>query len=202
MRHVAAAVGARAVQRELGLDGAGIGVAVIDSGITSWHDDLTYTGRSRAVRVSGNQRVADFVDFVSGRTQPYDDHGHGTHVAGIIAGNGYDSGGEYAGIAPGAHLVSLKVLDARRPRRHQRCDRGARLRAWRTARRHNIRVINLSVGAAVTGSYNTDPLTLAAKRAVDAGIVVVTAAGNLGRNTAAASRSGAASSRRATRPGS
>ena len=57
---------------------------------------------------------------------------------------------------------------------------------WAVANRvrHNIRVINLSVGARMTESYETDPLTLAAKRAVDAGIVVVTAAGNLGQKTA------------------
>ena len=56
---------------------------------------------------------------------------------------------------------------------------------WTVANKtaYNIRVINLSVGAAVTESYKTDPLTLAAKRAVDAGIVVVTAAGNLGKNS-------------------
>ena len=53
-----------------------------------------------------------FVDFVNDRTTPYDDNGHGTHVSGIIAGNGYDSQGARAGIAPGAHIVSLKVLDA------------------------------------------------------------------------------------------
>ena len=66
---------------------------------------------------------------------------------------------------------------------------------------YNIRVVNLSVGAAVTESYLTDPLTLAAKRVVDAGIVVVTAAGNLGKNARPARRSTAASRRRATRPG-
>ena len=53
---------------------------------------------------------------------------------------------------------------------------------WRTRPRYNIRVINLSVGARITESYKTDPLALAAKRAVDAGIVVVAAAGNKGKN--------------------
>ena len=66
---------------------------------------------------------------------------------------------------------------------------------------YNIRVVNMSVGAAVTESYWTDPLTLAAKRVVDAGVVVVTAAGNLGQEHARASRSTAASPRRATRRG-
>jgi hypothetical protein len=92
-----------------------------------------------------------------------------------------DSGGARAGVAPFAHLVGLKVLD----------DKGRGVISdviaaidWAIANKavHNIRVINLSVGAAVTESYKTDPLTLAAKRAVDAGIVVVTAAGNLGKN--------------------
>ncbi|MDQ3420676.1 MAG: S8 family serine peptidase, partial [Acidobacteriota bacterium] len=111
MSHVTALTGARTVQRSLGFDGAGIGVAVIDSGITSWHDDLTYSGSSAAVQMQGNQRVAAFVDFVNGAPIPYDDNGHGTHVSGIIAGNGYDSRGSNAGIAPAAHVISLKVLD-------------------------------------------------------------------------------------------
>ena len=51
------------------------------------------------------------MDFVNGRTLPYDDNGHGTHVAGIIAGNGYDSYGEKRGIAPDSNIISLKVLD-------------------------------------------------------------------------------------------
>ena len=181
MNRVGVTVGARAVQQEWGYDGAGIGVAVVDSGITSWHDDLTYAGSSPAVRTVNGQRVAGFVDFVQGRSSTYDDHGHGTHVAGIIAGNGYDSRGARAGIAPAAHLVGLKVLD------HQGRGRISDVIAaldWIVQNRsaYNIRVANLSVGAAVTESYNTDPLTLAAKQAVEAGVVVVTAAGNLGRN--------------------
>jgi serine protease AprX len=190
LNRAAVAIGARAVQNSMGFDGAGIGVAIIDSGVTSWHDDLTYDGSNPRVRVVGGQRVAAFVDFVNGRTTPYDDNGHGTHVAGIIAGNGYDTHGARAGVSPAAHLVSLKVLD----------DHGAGYISnviaaldWaiRNKFSYNIRVINLSVGAAVTESYRTDPLTLAAKRAVDAGIVVVTAAGNLGKNAAGNQQYGA-----------
>jgi serine protease AprX len=181
LNRAAVTIGARAVQEDLGFDGAGVGVAIIDSGVTSWHDDLTYKGANLNVRVVGGQRVARFVDFVNGRTAPYDDNGHGTHVAGIVAGNGYDTNGARAGIAPAAHLVSLKVLN----------EQGAGYISnviaaldWAVTNKaaYNIRVINLSVGAPITESYKTDPLTLAAKRAVDDGILVVAAAGNLGRN--------------------
>lgn len=181
LSRVTALSGARIVQRAYGLDGAGVGVAVVDSGIASWHDDLTYAGTNPAVRVQGNQRVADFVDLVKGAPSAYDDNGHGTHVSGIIAGNGYDSGGAHTGIAPGSHIVSLKVLD--QDGRGVISDVIAAFEyAIANRTRHNIRVVNLSVGAAVTSSYRTDPLALAAKRAVDAGLVVVTAAGNVGQN--------------------
>jgi serine protease AprX len=173
------AIGARAVQQALGYTGAGVGVAVIDSGITAWHDDLT--SRFLSAYPYGNQRVSAFVDFVSGFSAPYDDDGHGTHVAGIIAGNGYDSNGRNAGVAPDASLVVLKALDA---------NGGGTISTviqaldWVLANhaQYNIRIVNLSVGAAIRESYWTDPLTLAAKRLVDAGIVVVAAAGNLGNN--------------------
>src|SRR6266508_830399 len=97
-------VGATAVRDAYGDDGSGVGVAVIDSGITSWHDDLTDPS-------VGTERVDRFVDLVSGQQTPYDDYGHGTHVAGIIAGNGFDSSGARSGVAPAAHLMVLKVLD-------------------------------------------------------------------------------------------
>ncbi len=192
MNRVAVTVGARAVQQTYGYRGAGIGVAVIDSGITSWHADLTYLGSSSLVRTKNSQRVPAFVDFVNGRTSPYDDNGHGTHVTGIIAGNGFDSLGARAGIAPDAHIVSLKVLD------QNGCGVISNVIAaldWAVANKaaYNLRVVNLSVGAAVTESYKTDPLTLAAKRAVDAGIVVVTAAGNLGKNRLGQTQYGAIS---------
>ena len=92
---VASTIGARWVQDTLGYDGSGIGVATIDSGVAAWHDDL------------GAARVVHFADFVNHQTSAYDDFGHGTHVAGIIAGSGYDSGGLRRGLAPGASLVVL-----------------------------------------------------------------------------------------------
>ena len=183
MNRAAIVEGARAVQWSYGYDGAGIGVAVVDSGVASWHDDLTYFGSNSNVSVVGGQRVSKFVDFVNGRLTPYDDNGHGTHVTGIIAGNGYDTLGARAGIAPAANIVSLKVLDE-----HGGGYISNVIAAmdWILANRtlYNLRVVNLSVGAAVSESYNTDPLTQAAKRVVDAGVVVVTAAGNLGKDRA------------------
>jgi serine protease AprX len=168
-----ATIGATEVREVLGYDGTGVGVAVIDSGVTSWHDDLT--------GVSSAQRVDAFVDFVNGREHAYDDYGHGTHVAGIIGGNGADSGGARTGIAPGVRLISLKVLDAAGQGRIS--DVIAAL-DYAVAHRDdwNIRVISLSVASGVYEPYDTDPLTLAAERAVRAGIVVVAAAGNYGRD--------------------
>ena len=173
MERTGATIGATAVRQETGYDGSGVGVAVIDSGVTSWHDDLTDS--------AGAQRVRQFVDFVNGAATPYDDYGHGTHVAGIVAGNGFDSDGARTGIAPAAHLIVLKTLDASGSGHIS--DVIAAL-DYTVANRDafNIRVVNLSVAAGVYESYDTDPLTLAAKRAVEAGIVVVTAAGNRGRS--------------------
>jgi serine protease AprX len=169
LERTAGAVGAAWVRETYGLDGRGIGVAIIDSGITSWHDDL------------GAERVVHFADFVTYQPSAFDDYGHGTHVAGIIAGSGYDSNGGRRGIAPGASLVALKALDSEGAGYISNVI-AALDYAVEQRTRFNIRVINLSVAAGVYESYTTDPLTLAAKRAVDAGIVVVTAAGNFGVN--------------------
>jgi subtilisin family serine protease len=170
----------------MGYNGAGVGIAVIDSGISQFHDDLTagYLANGNPSPTSypyADQRVSMFVDFVNGRTQPYDDNGHGTHVSGIIAGNGRDSSGQKEGIAPAASLVSLKVLDAD--------GRGTISKIiaaldWvsKNAATYNIKIVNLSIGAGIHESYWTDPLTLAAKHVVDQGIVVVAAAGNLGKD--------------------
>src|SRR5204862_3883033 len=134
-----------------GCDGRGIGVAVMDSGVVAWHADLTAPG------AAGAQRVAQFVDLVHGSAAPYDDYGHGTHVAGIIAGNGFDSNGARAGIAPGAQLVVIKALDGSGQGRISNV-----IAAFDYVVAHqqdsNIRVVNLSIGAGVYESYNSDPL--------------------------------------------
>jgi subtilisin family serine protease len=171
--------GASVVQQAYGFTGRGVGVAVIDSGITPWHDDLTPT--SGGTYPYGSQRVSTFVDLVNGRTLPYDDHGHGSHVSGIILGNGADSLGRQVGIAPEAALVSLKVLDSQGKGTISTIISALDWVAA-NAQAYNIRVVNLSVGASVTQSYLIDPLALAAKGLTDRGIVVVAAAGNLGKN--------------------
>ncbi|HMF60981.1 MAG TPA: S8 family serine peptidase, partial [Vicinamibacterales bacterium] len=100
MEQTGITTGATWARTRLGVDGSGVGVAIIDSGVVSWHDDL------------GSDRVVHFADFVDAQPLPYDGYGHGTHVAGIIAGSGYDSNGARRGIAPGAGLIVLKALDA------------------------------------------------------------------------------------------
>jgi serine protease AprX len=173
MERTGATIGATAVRQELGYDGFGVGVAIIDSGVSAWHDDLTGGGQA--------QRVDRFVDLVAGRSTAYDDHGHGTHVAGIVAGNGFDSGGARSGVAPGARLIVVKALDASGTGRISDIIAGLEY-VVANKNAFNIRVVNLSVATGVYESYNADPLTLAAQRAVAAGIVVVAAAGNNGRS--------------------
>ena len=177
IERTSATVGASWVREKLGFTGDGIGIAIIDSGVTNWHDDL------------GADRVAHFADFVTYLPQPHDEYGHGTHVAGIIAGNGYDSGGARRGVAPGVSLVVLKVLDAQGDGYISNVIAAIDYVIEQRAR-FNIRVLNLSVAAGVYESFTTDPFTLAAKRAFDAGIVVVTSAGNLGRSESGQVQSG------------
>ena len=175
-----ATVGATQIRQQLGLDGAGIGVAVIDSGI-AYHDDLA--------DAAGPQRVDRFVDFVANGATPYDDYGHGTHIAGIIAGNGHDSDGRRTGMAPAARLIVLKALDSAG---NGRVSDVVAAIEYAVAHRDelNIRVINLSIATPVYESYETDPLTLAARNAVEAGIVVVAAAGNNGASPGGSTRYG------------
>jgi serine protease AprX len=169
MERTAVTTGATWARLNLGVDGSGIGVAIVDSGVAAWHDDL------------GSERVVHFADFVDFQPLARDDYGHGTHVAGIIAGSGYDSNGARRGMAPGANLVVLKVLDGEGNGYISNVI-AALDYAVQNRTKFNIRVVNLSVAAGVYESYNTDPLTVAARRAVEAGIVVVTAAGNFGRD--------------------
>ena len=168
----------RALSSALDFTGAGVGVAVIDFGP---HRVARRSGARRPGRALVGQRVVGFADFTGTTDEVADSYGHGTHVAGIVAGSGYDSDGEFAGVAPGAHLLVLKVLDGEGRGYVSDVIRALDfVVASRT--RFNLRVINLSIGAPVLESYETDPLTLAARSAVEAGIVVVAAAGNFGKN--------------------
>jgi serine protease AprX len=184
MERTGAAVGAQTSRTDFGVTGRGVGVAVIDSGISASSDDLLYDAAGRP-----SAAVVHFKDFTRDENSgvwtpdlPSDDFGHGTHVAGIIRGSGYDSNGRRRGIAPRSTLIGLKVLD-RDGHGHISDVIAAIDYAISLKKQYNLRVINLSVGAGVLESYRVDPLAQAARRAVDAGIVVVAAAGNLGRNS-------------------
>src|SRR5579884_203384 len=158
------------------LDGTGVGIAVIDSGIYA-HPDLN----------AGNSVISRVVyrhSFVGG-TQ-YDDFGHGTHVAGIIAGTGRMSnvpGSKHVlrGMAPNAHLLDLRVLDAKGVSNDSAVI-AAIDQAVALKNTYNVRVINLSLGRPIYESCSLDPLCQAVENAWSKGIVVVVAAGNLGRN--------------------
>ena len=164
MNRVRTAVGADMAYRR-GIRGRGIGVAVLDTGI-SFHPDF-------------NRRIVGFRDFLAGRRECYDDCSHGTHVCGILGGNGAASLGKYRGIAPECHFVGVKVLDRRGNGNKEEVLRGI---DWVIQNRHayGIRILNISVGT-VRESASTDmQLINMVERAWDAGLVVVVAAGNMG----------------------
>src|SRR6266581_2116045 len=160
----------------LGLNGAGIGVAVVDSGISDIPD---------LHNASGSNEVVYSQSFVPNDTNTGDPFGHGTHVAGIIASSGASSAGSMyyrhlVGIAPGVKLVNLRVLD----QYGMSTDSvviSAILQAIQLQKQYNILVMNLSLGRAVYESASLDPLCQAVEQAWKAGITVVVAAGNYGR---------------------
>ena len=149
----------------LSYTGKGVGVAVLDTGIFP-HMDF-------------RNRIRAFADFVAYKSMPYDDNGHGTHVAGILAGDGTASMGKYKGVAPGCGLTALKVLD--------RFGNGSReqvLRAFRWIldyrEQYRIRIVNISVGTTCRSVSDQDVLIQGVEKLWDEGLVVVAAAGNQG----------------------
>src|SRR3989441_10143202 len=179
MGHLSATTGADAVRTTSGInvngvDGTGIGIAVLDSGIYASHTDF--------LDKSNNVRVVYSQDF-TGENRVDDPYGHGTHVAAIAAGNGRVSNAAYLGIAPNANLINLRVLNSQGTGTVS-----GTLAAldWVTANKatYNIRVVNMSLGTAAVDSYKNDPICRAVRRLVDSGVVVVVAAGNQGKNSA------------------
>jgi serine protease AprX len=153
-----------------GYNGSGINVAVVDSGIAP-HSAI-------------GSRVIARVNFVSSEPGVTGDpFGHGTHVAGMIGGSGspakYVTSAYSGGSAPGIKFVDVRVLGRSGIGYTSEVIAGI---DWAIANRtrYNIRVLNLSLGHAVTESSETDPLCRAVQRAVTAGIVVVASAGNNG----------------------
>ena len=152
-----------------GATGAGVTVAVLDTGVTPVPD------------LAG--RVVAGPDFSGERNSTRDSYGHGTVMAGIVAGNGASSrgrqGGAYVGMAPQAKVLSVKVAG-----RHGATDVSTVLAAlqWITssAPQYGTRVVNLSWGTPSKQSAVVDPLNYAVQRVWRKGIVVVAAAGNSG----------------------
>jgi serine protease AprX len=173
--YTAVAVGAP-VAWSSGLNGTGIGVAVIDSGVYN-HPDLNAAN-------SSNSRVVYRQSFIGGELN--DDFGHGTHVAGIVGGNGSSSDQQgafrtFKGIAPNVNILDLRVLN-QDGASNDSVVIAAIQKAVQLKNQYNVRVINLSLGRPIYESYSRDPLCQAVEAAWNAGIVVVVAAGNDGRN--------------------
>lgn len=147
-----------------GIDGKGITVAVIDSGIDKNHPDL-------------EGKVVGEKNFVDDEISADDLLGHGTMVAGIIAGSGAASGGKYKGIAPGVSLLNVKVIDSSGNGKVSDIIAGIEWAIYNGAD-----VLSLSLGGMNLGETNP-PITMAADNAMDEGAIVCVAAGN--RNSTA-----------------
>lgn len=160
-----------AVAQKKGATGEGVAVAVIDTGIFP-HNDL----------INPENRIIAWNDLIDQGELPYDDNGHGTHVAGIIAGNGGLSRGQFTGIAPKALLVGVKAINKNGTGEVSTVISGIE---WCLKQRSalNIKIINLSLGTTAQESYRTDPLCRALSSAWREGIVVCAAAGNEGPDT-------------------
>ncbi len=163
------ALGLVSVASSSTLGGGGIGVAIIDSGISPSSDF--------------SNRITAFYDFTSGSVRsasPSDEYGHGTHVAGLIASAGTYSNYEFQGVAPHVYLIGLKVLD--KDGQGRTSDVIAALEYVTANRtRLGVQVVNLSLGHPIFASAKDDPLVQAVERAVASGLVVVVSAGNFGR---------------------
>lgn len=145
------------------LSGKGIGVAVLDTGAF--------------VHMDFDDRIWAFQDYIHEKQQPYDDNGHGTHVLGILGGNGKASGGKYLGVAPGCGMIPLKVLDERGNGNKEKVIQALKWIADNMERYH-IRIVNISVGT--TQREGHEDLIEAVEEAWDQGLIVVAAAGNMG----------------------
>jgi serine protease AprX len=156
----------RLTQTESSYDGTGVTVALLDTGVSPTAD----LGARLLTRV-------DLTPDHDG----WDRYGHGTHLAGVIAGNGASSGGQWKGVAPGANIVSVKVAGADGSTDVSVVIAGLQ---WVLENRYwyNIRVLNLAFGTDSQQSYSVDPLDYAVEQLWFSGVMVVVSAGNRGPN--------------------
>lgn len=149
-----------------GYFGENIGVAVLDTGIFP-HADF-------------GRRIVFFRDYINGRQRAYDDNGHGTHIAGIIGGDGTSSNGKYMGIAPRCHLIVLKILDRKG---NGNTEHVVQAIEWLVRRKeqYRVRIVNISIGMVLQAeSRERIRLLKAVEYAWDHNLVVIAAAGNNG----------------------
>lgn len=151
---------------EQGIYGAGIGVAVLDSGVNERHPDL-------------RGRLVYSYNYLTASPESVDDCGHGTHICGIIGGTGVASGGRYQGLAPRCHFLSLKVLD-----KDGNGNSGTLVQAlyWLIdhGKEYDVRIVNISAGSTEIRGRKRTGLLKAVEDAWDAGFIVCAAAGNQG----------------------
>ncbi|HPZ06942.1 MAG TPA: S8 family peptidase [Candidatus Eremiobacteraeota bacterium] len=154
--------------------GKGVGIAIIDTGVYP-HPDITTPQNPDPNRPLN--KITAWVDFVNNRSVPYDDGGHGTHVAGDAAGSGTLSDGKYRAFAPDANIIGLKVLGTS----GGKTSHVVKAINWAVENKdkYNIKVINMSLGHKAQ-HYAEDPTDIAVEAAVKAGITVVVAGGNDG----------------------
>jgi serine protease AprX len=170
--------GTQRARADFGVTGAGVEVCVVDTGVDPNHEQLD------------SKTPIPFFDAVNGGTVAYDDHGHGTHVAGIAVGDatGGPNAATFGGVAPGASLSVAKVLNSAGSGTEAQVIAGIQ---W-CAARPSVRVISMSLGTA-GASDGFDAISQAANNAAAAGIVVVVAAGNSGDDPTTVGSPGAAS---------
>jgi serine protease AprX len=154
------------------LQGQGIGVAVVDSGMNPIDD--FYNG--------GTARIVASAYFNNGYNQHiFDKYGHGQHVGGIIGGNGNMSNGQYIGVAPKVNLINVKVSDDYGASNASNVVAGLQW-IYNNRTQYNIRVVNISLNNSVNESYHTNPIDAAVEVLWFNQVVVVVAAGNNGKN--------------------
>ncbi len=149
--------------------GAGVTVAVLDSGVNETHPDF----RGNVIPISVSRDSSN----------THDDNGHGTHVIGIVKGR--DTKGKYIGVAPDARVISVRVADANGMAHGSDLLRGLQW-CYDNRAQYNIKAVNISMTAADSESYKTSPICAAVEQLWFNGVAVIVAAGNIGNASDAA----------------